>query len=392
MMRRTPLLVLPVLALATAGLAGCHRGAQEPAASSQAASTAAAPGQPAAAVPGQPSPAATAGSVGSPATAAKPGAPGFPPLGASPPPEQPVDPSKLPAVVARVNGQEISKGEFLQQVAGMRQQIARMTGNVHIPVDAQFYHQALDSLVGRVLLEQEAKQQGVTVSDAEIDQQIASLRSGFPDDATFKKALASQGTSEEKLRQEMRREGPAQKLLQTKILTDVQVSDQAAKTFYEQNPDQMKQPERLHLRHILVRVEPKMAATDKERAKAKAEQLRERATKGEDFAKLASESSDDPGSKARGGDLGWVARGQSMPPTFEKAAWALAKPNELSPVVESPFGYHVIQLIERQAPSVAPFEAVKPRITEFLRQRQSQEKLQQHVQALRAKAKVETYL
>jgi parvulin-like peptidyl-prolyl isomerase len=113
---------------------------------------------------------------------------------------------------------------------------------------------------------------------------------------------------------------------------------------------------------------------------------------GEDFAKLAQESSDDPGSKVRGGDLGWVAKGQNVPPTFEQAAFALTKPNELSPVVESPYGFHIIQFVERQQPGAIPYEQVKGRIAQLLKEQQAQQQLATRMRELRAKAKVEVFL
>jgi parvulin-like peptidyl-prolyl isomerase len=145
------------------------------------------------------------------------------------------------------------------------------------------------------------------------------------------------------------------------------------------------------VRHILVHAEANAPAADKEKARAKAEDLLKRIQKGEDFAKLASENSDDPGSKIRGGDLPPFTHGQ-MVPAFDKAAFALTKLNELSPVVESPFGYHVIQLVGKEAATVAPFEMVKGQIAEFLKQKQSQQALAAHVQELRSKGKVETFI
>jgi peptidyl-prolyl cis-trans isomerase C len=112
---------------------------------------------------------------------------------------------------------------------------------------------------------------------------------------------------------------------------------------------------------------------------------------GEDFAKLAQENSEDPGSQPRGGDLGWMARGQTPPP-FEQAAFALKKPNDISPVVESPFGYHIIQLLERQPAAEIPYEQVKDRLGMMLKQQQAQQQIEARVKELRSKAKVEIYI
>jgi peptidyl-prolyl cis-trans isomerase C len=373
--------VLPFFALTAllaAGLAGCNKGKPGDGATVAQANPSAAPGQT------QPAASTAAGQ-----TASQPGQalPGQPP--ASPADAKPVDPAQLPNVVARINGIEVKKDELVKEAGAMRMQLAQMQG-IQAPLNTGFYKEVLDGIIARTLLQQEAKEQKVAVTDAEIEQQMAALRSRFPDAATFQKALASQGMTEATLRQQMRRDGSIQKLVQTKVLTDLTVSDQAAKDFYDKNQDKLKQPERVHLRHILVRADANAPAADKAKAKAKAEELLKRVQNGEDFAKLAAESSDDPGSKTRGGDLSWIARGQ-VPP-FDKAAFALTKPNELGPVVESEYGYHVIQLLERQDATVPPFETVKPRIAEFLKQRQSQEKLHAHVQELRSKGKVETFI
>ena len=93
----------------------------------------------------------------------------------------------------------------------------------------------------------------------------------------------------------------------------------------------------------------------------------------------------------RGGDLGFVEKDQTVAP-FEKAAFALAKPNDLSPVVESDFGYHIIQLVEKRPEGVVPFADAKEKIANFLKQKQSQEKVQGHIQELRTKGKVEIFI
>jgi peptidyl-prolyl cis-trans isomerase C len=134
-----------------------------------------------------------------------------------------------------------------------------------------------------------------------------------------------------------------------------------------------------------VESDAKAPAADRQQAKAKAEDFLKRAQKGEDMTKIVQGDA-----KVHAGDA-WLARGEA-PPLLENAAFALSKPNDLTPVLESPVGYHVLQLLERQAPAVAPFDVVKGQITEFLKQRQSQETLAAHVQQLKSKGKVETFM
>jgi parvulin-like peptidyl-prolyl isomerase len=152
----------------------------------------------------------------------------------------------------------------------------------------------------------------------------------------------------------------------------------------------MQVPERLHLRHILITVDPKAPPADREKARQKAQDILKRAQGGEDFAKLAQAFSDDP-SKAQGGDLGLVGKGQT-PPAFETAAFALKKPNDLSPVVEVNYGFHIIQLVERQAPTTLSFDQVKDRITQLLKQDQVQKVIQARAGELRAKSKVQVFI
>ncbi len=321
-------------------------------------------------------------------TSSMPGQPGAAPAG----PSKPADTSKMPDVVAQCNGKKISKDDLIKQARQMQAQMAQASRGQQVPaLDDAFYKQILDGMVAQELLLKDAKDQGITVSDEELKPQLAALRGRFPDEATYKKALEQEGLSENELQEKLRQEAVIQKYVSTRIMNDVAVTDQAAREFYDKNLDKMQRPERAHLRHILIRAEPNAAAADKQKAREKAEDLLKRIQGGEDFAKLASENSDDPGSKVRGGDLSWMARGQTVPP-FEKAAFALTKPNDLSGVVETQFGYHIIQLVEREAASAVPFEEAKPQIAQMLQQRQAGERLQAHIEDLKKKGKVETFL
>ncbi|MFL6203497.1 MAG: peptidylprolyl isomerase [Thermoanaerobaculia bacterium] len=343
--------------------------------------------------------AGTPAQEGTPAANAAPGAggaaavPGQPGAAPAAIPSKPADTSKMPDVVAKVNGKDITKDALLTQARLMQQQFAQASRGQQVPpMNDAFYKQILDSMIAQELLLKDAKDQGVAVSDAELKPQLAALRGRFPDEATFKKALEQEGLTEKQLQEKLRQEAVIQKYVGAKVFGDVAVTDQAAREFYDKNQDKMQRPERVHLRHILIGVKAGAPEADKKKAQEKAEDLLEKLKDGEDFAKLAAENSDDAGSKVRGGDLSWISRGQPMPPPFEQAAFALARPNDLSGVVETQFGFHIIQLVERQAASAVPFEEARPRITQMLQQKQAAERLKARVEDLKKKGKVEVFL
>jgi peptidyl-prolyl cis-trans isomerase C len=308
---------------------------------------------------------------------------------ANPAEAAPMDAKDLPKVVAKVNGQEIKKEILLQGAQVVQMRLAQM-GRPATP-SAGFYRNVLTELIAITLLQQDAKAQGMTASPQEVQSQIDARKKAFPNEAAFKVALAQAGITEDALRQQASDQISVQKYVQTKLTPSAPVSEQEARGFYEKNKQQIQQPERRHLRHILVQVDAKAAPPVKEKARQKAEGLFKRLQSGEDFAKLARENSDDAGSKPGGGDLGWIVQGQTVAP-FDKAAFALTKPNEMSPVVESPFGFHIIQLLERQQPETVPYEQVKDRISAMLKQQQAQKQVEARVRELRAKGKVEIFI
>ncbi len=375
MTRRSKLSLVPVIATAllSLGLGGCNRGEQPAETQDQARSDAPAPGSTAPPVtPGTP-----ATGTPAPAPAAAPGG-------------EPA--AQLPAVVARVNGKDIKKEVLVDRAQAMRVQLARARG-VQVPLSSGFYREILDGIIAHQLLLQEAKTLGISISEAEADQMMQGFKSQFPSQEVFQKQLDANKMTEAELRQKMRDDSDSKvnKLIQTRIAASVQVSEADARAFYDQNQQQMKTPPQAHLRHILIAVAPKAPEGDRQKAREKAEDLLAQLENGGDFAQLASQNSNDTGSAAQGGDLSWVRPGV-MVPAFDKAAFALQQPNDLSPVVETRFGYHIIQLVERREPQTVPFEQAKNRIGAMLRDEKLKEALRAHVEELKTKAKVETYI
>jgi peptidyl-prolyl cis-trans isomerase C len=399
--QRNKILSLSLVFLLT-GLLGCSHGSQgeQAAGSSGAAAAKAAPAAGSGAAPAAgtgtapaagtgAAPAAAAGTAQGPAAAA-PGKAGgsSAPAGApaAPPAEPPLAKEKIPAVVAKVNGTPIAKGELIKMAEQIHSQLAP-----NQPETADFYRKVLDQLVSNELLMEEAKAAGITATDEEVNKQVSELKGRFPSPEKYQEELKKEGLTEADLAKQAREAFVLQKLVETKVVNDVKVTDQEVKAFYDQNPDKLKRPERVHVRHILIRVDAKATPEDKKKARAKADDVLAKLKAGGDFAKLAEESSDDPGSKQRGGDLSWVSRNQTVPP-FESAAFALKKPNDISPVVESQFGFHIIQLVEHQDAGMVPFDEVKDKIAGFLKQQQQREKFLDHVKTLKGKAKVEIFI
>jgi peptidyl-prolyl cis-trans isomerase D len=168
---------------------------------------------------------------------------------------------------------------------------------------------------------------------------------------------------------------------QAKVGATMNVTDAQLHAAYSASMDNFRMPERIHVRHILVSTEGK-SDSEKKSQKAKADDLLKQLKNGADFAELAKKSSDDKGSGEKGGDLDWIVKGQ-MVPEFDNAAFAL-KPKELSPVVSSNFGYHIIQVMDKEPARVKPFDEVKAGLADELKKQDLTDKVQMMGDQIRA--------
>jgi peptidyl-prolyl cis-trans isomerase D len=153
-------------------------------------------------------------------------------------------------------------------------------------------------------------------------------------------------------------------LIHTKAFAEP-VSDAMAEKYYTEHSAEFEKPRRLRVSHVLVRVPPVGGSEAEDKARAKAEDVIRRAKAGEDFAKLARESSEDTATAPQGGDLGFVGPGE-MVPQFEQAVFALKKGEITAAPVRTPFGYHAIKVVDAQEGGRQPFKEVAPKIKEKL--------------------------
>jgi len=318
------------------------------------------------------------------AAAAAPGAAGAPAM--TPPAVKPV-PAQLPEIVARVNGVPVDRGEFERAVRSLEGQAGGP-----VPPDRRdaIYRQLVDQLVALKLLSQECVARKIPIPDTEVDARLAEVKKPFPNEQAFSAALAERQMTLDKLKSEIRQQLQAMKLVETEIKPTVAVTDADVTDYYVKNPDKFQEPESVRASHIMIRTPDATDEAQKKKAKAEAMAVLAELKKGGDFAALAKQHSQDAGSAANGGDLGFVPRGQTSP-VFEQAAFAL-KPGQLSGVVETPAGFHIIKVSAHRDARTVPLQEVKPQLQEFLTQQQMQQKTEAFVSKLKAKARIEVLM
>jgi peptidyl-prolyl cis-trans isomerase C len=292
-------------------------------------------------------------------------------------------PAQLPAVLARVNGEAVTKVDFDRLIKNME-----VRANQPVPAERrdEVYRKALEQLVTYTVLSQETRARKVAVTDAEVDGSIQQMRSQFPSEDAFKKALEARGMTLEKLKDDTRVDISINKMIETEVASQTAPSDAQVREFYDKNPDKFKQDEAVRASHILFRVDETADAATKKKAMDEAQSVLKQARSGADFAELAKKHSAD-GSAQQGGDLNFFTRGQ-MVPAFDQAAFTL-KPGEISDIVTTQFGYHIIKVTEHRPASTVPFEQVSARIKDFLTEQQKQQKADAFIQSLKQKAKIE---
>jgi peptidyl-prolyl cis-trans isomerase D len=325
-------------------------------------------------------------------------------------------PSAAPSSAAVVNGKEIPLLEFRREYGNQLQYLRSMGSPVSEAIARQFGlpQQVLERLVNTELLAQEAERHGLQASDQEVlrilrrspdfqkdgkfdyDTYSQMLRDyyqmtppEYEDDLrrklTAQKMLevveSSAVVSDDEIRARFEKEGNQARIVFARFLPSMYADKvpapaaaavaaykaknaDAIKKYYEENSFVYQQPERVRAQQVLLKLTPDASPEQKASALDKARQLRKDIEGGKDFAAVARESSEDPGSKARGGDMGWVERG-NLDPALADAVFAL-KDGELTQPVETKFGIHLVKVLEKKAAQNQKLEDVENDIATLL--------------------------
>lgn len=298
-------------------------------------------------------------------------------------------PEPPPENAAIVNGKPIPYDVFAVELESQRRRIKQQGQAIPEQMMPVLRSQVLDSLITEELLFQESTKKGIKIEPEVVEKEITAIKERFKDAKEYETTLANMKMTEKVLRKQIGQRTVIRMLVESEISSGVVIKDDEAKTFYDENPTYFQRPEQIHARHILIKVSSSATDEDKAAARKKIDAIKKRINKGEDFGELAKTESEGP-SSTKGGDLGFFGRGR-MVKEFEDVAFALKK-NEVSDVVETQFGYHLIQNLDHKAAETVAFDEVKDRIITNLRNDKIKDGVQEYVKNLKGKAKIERFL
>ena len=297
--------------------------------------------------------------------------------------------NKLPEVVVTVNGKKLSRKELDKEMKMITDspQFSQLPPQQADMYRKQFEDKIVDRFINQTILLEQASKKNIEVGEEDIDAAIKEIKNHLPANAgSLEDAIKEHGMTMDELRKNLATDLKIRKLLDGVVKDATNITDKAASDYYNNNKDQFKQPESVHARHILVKVDPNADEKTKAEKKAEIEGYRKQLLEHpEDFAKLAKEHSDCP-SGQRGGDLGTFSHGQ-MVPAFDKAAFEQKK-DEIGTVIETRFGYHIIQVLEHNSAGELKFDEVKERIKQMLAGQNQQKALEEYLANLKKDAKI----
>jgi len=291
------------------------------------------------------------------------------------------------AMVVKVDGKKITEdmvGKEMDRLASTAgaganpQQLAQMRDVLR--------KQAIENMINRTLLDQAAGKEGVAVAPEQVTARLDEIKRSFPSEQEFTQRISAMGMTTQDLEQEIETGLKFESLLSRHTGEVKPPTDEEVAAFYDTNRSRFQQPERVHARHILVSVGKEDTPEQKAEKRAKAVKIRADLAAGADFATTAAAVSDCP-SKQQGGDLGFFGRGM-MVPAFESAAFAL-KIGEMSDVVETDFGYHIITVLEREDAREVSLQEARQSIIGSLEDQQKQAAVNSYIQGLRTAAKID---
>lgn len=291
-------------------------------------------------------------------------------------------------IVAKGDGVKVTRATLDEALITIKASAAARGQRIPPQAMRNLEAQVLSRLIGMQILNQEATQADQAEGAEAAQKQLEVMKKAAGSEEDFARQLKTVGMTLEELIKKMTNEATAEAILRREL--KVEVADQEVKKFYDENPSQFEKPEVVRAAHILIGTREEgggeMSADTQKEKRALAEKVLKRAKDGEDFGKLAKEYSEDPGSKDRGGEYTFP-RGQ-MVPEFEAVAFS-QDPNQVSDIVKTQFGYHIIKTLEKIPAKKVEFAEASTNIRKFLEDRAIQKKIPAYMEEREKAAHVE---
>jgi peptidyl-prolyl cis-trans isomerase SurA len=302
-------------------------------------------------------------------------------------------------VLVKVNGDIITKTELEQrQVSTIRQRLQGKVDAESLKNDdnlkkmlAEVTPQLIVAAVDELLLIQRGREMGLRLGDDQFKQVVANIRKeqGLVDDAKFQQALAQENMTLEDLRRQLEKQMLIEQVQRQEVGSKLNITEEEARQYYTRHPEEFTEPASITLREIFVEVPATTAginAAQDDAAKQKITELRARALKGEDFAKLAAETSESA-SKANGGLIGPFAR-SDMSPQLQQVIETM-KQGDVTPPMRTAKGYQIFKLEALTTPALQPFDGVRDLIADKVAGARTQTEMRKFLSRLRAQALIE---
>lgn len=319
-------------------------------------------------------------------------------------------------VIVKVNNENILQSDFDKLFNSALEQYKLFSQKQLTDEELKDLKQkVLDQLITDKLLLQEAKKQNIKVTKREIEEGVKTVKSRFPSDSAFQQELRKENLTEKQFEKRIEEQIMVLKLIDEKIRKNVsQPTEAEAKELFNQivknietkktsqklsNTDKQNDmiilsqlverffDEQVRVRHILLRVPENTTQQQKEEIKKKIMDIKSKLDKGEDFATLAQKFSEDPGSKDRGGDIGFIAKGDTVA-EFEKVAFSL-KEGETSGIVETIYGFHIIKVVEKRNKRKPDFETIKEDLLQYLTRKNAEKYYEDYIESLKKTANIQ---
>jgi peptidyl-prolyl cis-trans isomerase C len=302
-------------------------------------------------------------------------------------------------IAVTVNGVDVTESEIEELIKPRLEMMARQASQLPPAFaeqrEKELRQQALEQLISRQLLDERVKSENIVVSEEEVISALAKMLSAQEplslDD--LKKQIESRGQSFDEIKQQTQKGLAYQKVMEAQWAGKINVTEDDAKKYYDENPKRFETPEQIRASHILIKpvftdpnVDPNADPNEaKAKARAKTQDLLKQIKGGADFAELAKAHSTCP-LAPKGGDLGFFPRGQATLP-FEKAAFEL-EVGQISDIVETEYGYHIIKVTDHKDAGVTSFEQAKDNIIEQLTREKQSEFASKYIESLKAAANI----